>query len=249
MKTKILEALTTKFEGVNSKILDAMAEKLSRSVSTEEEVATAVEGVTFQSLLEMYGDQRANSASVTAVSNYEKKHGLKEGKPIEEPKPIPSPAPPAPAPTPTPKPQQVPTQTSTPTQTTMASEKGEMPEYVKQILEANRAMADSIKSLQGEIATIKTNKVVETRKAILEQAISKLSAAQQNPYKRINLDSMKDDEFSAFMDEVKGDVTQIEKDKAAAAAAVGRPYGSNVTVDNKKASKEELDAIVGKIMQ
>ena len=34
-------------------------------------------------MLNSYGDFRANTAVTSAVSNYEKKHGLKDGKPIE----------------------------------------------------------------------------------------------------------------------------------------------------------------------
>ena len=39
-------------------------------------------------MLNSYGDFRANTAVTSAVSNYEKKHGLKDGKPIEIEKPV-----------------------------------------------------------------------------------------------------------------------------------------------------------------
>lgn len=83
MKSKILEALKAKFVGVSEAILSKYAEKLAKKVLKEEDVATAVEGVTFQQILDSYGDSRATEASQTAVSNYEKKHGLKDGKAIE----------------------------------------------------------------------------------------------------------------------------------------------------------------------
>ena len=79
MEKEILTALTTKFEGVDAKILGRIAAKLAKTVTTTEQVATAVEGVTFQQVLENYGDSRANDAQKTAVANYEKKYGLKDG--------------------------------------------------------------------------------------------------------------------------------------------------------------------------
>ena len=44
-------------------------------------------------MLNSYGDFRANGAVASAVSNYEKKHNIKDGKPIENPNPIPNPKP------------------------------------------------------------------------------------------------------------------------------------------------------------
>lgn len=82
MKKKILELLKTKFEGVSESILDRIAEKLAKTVTTEEQAATSVEGVTLQQVLESYGDSRATEATKTAVSNYEKRHGLKDGRKI-----------------------------------------------------------------------------------------------------------------------------------------------------------------------
>ena len=81
MKKKILEALKAKFEGVSETILDRIATKLAKTASTEDQVATAVEGVTLQQVIESYGDSRATEAQQTAVRNYEAKHNLKDGKP------------------------------------------------------------------------------------------------------------------------------------------------------------------------
>lgn len=85
MKTKILEGLRAKFPGVKDSVLSRIAEKLAETVTTEEAVTTSVEGVTFQQVLESYGDSRATEATQTSVTNYEKKHGLKDGKPVEDP--------------------------------------------------------------------------------------------------------------------------------------------------------------------
>ena len=55
MKIKLLEALQTKFNGVDAQLLEGVAEKLAKTITTDEEVATAIEGVTFQQILESYG--------------------------------------------------------------------------------------------------------------------------------------------------------------------------------------------------
>lgn len=83
MYKEILEQLKTKFSGVSEKILDRIAKKLAETVTKSEDVKTAVDGVTFQEVLESYGDSRATDATKTAVLNYEKKHGLKDGEKVD----------------------------------------------------------------------------------------------------------------------------------------------------------------------
>lgn len=85
MRKEILDALTAKFPGVPASILGRIADKLAKTATTEEEVKAAVEAVTIQSLLESYGDSRATEAANTArdnaVKDYERRHGLKDGRP------------------------------------------------------------------------------------------------------------------------------------------------------------------------
>lgn len=83
MKQKILDALKTKFEGVKEEVLDRIAGKAAKTVTKDEEVTTYVEGVTFQTIIDAEGDRRATDAQKTAVANYEKKHNIKDGKPVE----------------------------------------------------------------------------------------------------------------------------------------------------------------------
>lgn len=90
MKKQILAALKTKFEGVSEVVLDAKAEKLAKGITSEDEVTTAIEGVTIQQIIESYSDRRANQAANTAVENYKKNNP----QPTPEPQPTPTPAPP-----------------------------------------------------------------------------------------------------------------------------------------------------------
>ena len=89
MKEKILALLKTKFPGVDEATLIRIAEKKATGVTDESQVQPIVDGVSFQDVLNSYGDFRANGAVSSAVINYEKKHNLKDGKPIENPNPNP----------------------------------------------------------------------------------------------------------------------------------------------------------------
>lgn len=85
MKQAIITALNGKFPGVSEAILGRVADKLisSGKVKKSEDIADAVADVTFQSILENYGDSRADEAQKTAVKNYENKHHIKDGKPVD----------------------------------------------------------------------------------------------------------------------------------------------------------------------
>jgi len=118
MKEQILKSLQTKYNGVDEKTLDRIATKLAKTVNSEEEIQTAVDGVTIQQLMESYGDARATDATSAAVTNYEKKHGLKNGKPVEKPEP--------------PKEKPNPADTE------------EMPAYMKAFMDRQKALEDKL---------------------------------------------------------------------------------------------------------
>ena len=86
---QILTGLQTKFPGVDAATLTRIATKKAEGVTDETKVNSIIEGISFSDVLNNYGDFRAGQAQVSAVNNYEKKHGLKDGKPIENPKPEP----------------------------------------------------------------------------------------------------------------------------------------------------------------
>ena len=70
MKQKLFDALKAKFPGVNANVLNRIAEKLAKTVTTDEQVTTAVAGVTqeFIEIIESYGDSRATEAQQTKSS-------------------------------------------------------------------------------------------------------------------------------------------------------------------------------------
>lgn len=80
---QILAGLQQKFAGVDTAILTRIATKKAEGVTDETKVNSIIEGISFSDVLNSYGDFRAGDASKTAVTNYEKRHNLKDGKPIE----------------------------------------------------------------------------------------------------------------------------------------------------------------------
>lgn len=81
MKQTIIDLLKTKFEGVDESILSRIAEtKAAKAIKTEDDAKTFVEAFTLSQLLNSYGDIRSTEAQRTAITNYERKHNLKDGK-------------------------------------------------------------------------------------------------------------------------------------------------------------------------
>jgi len=161
MKKQILEALKAKFVGVSEAILNRIADKLAKTVTTEEQVKTAVEAVTFQQVLESYGDSRATEAQQTAVSNYEKKHGLKDGQKVDD---------------------------GSGEDVTKKHPAGgaDVPDWAKQLIDSNKQLTERLNKMDGERTTAtrrqKFNAVIETlpedyRKAYGRTPVENLSDA------------------------------------------------------------------------
>ena len=89
MKEKLLALLKTKFVGVREATLERIASKKAETVTEESQLQTIVDGVTIDFIIDSESDFRgtqiSNTEKVKTISEYEKRHNLKDGKPIEEP--------------------------------------------------------------------------------------------------------------------------------------------------------------------
>lgn len=146
----LLAALKAKFEGVSDAVLDRVIKsKFGKTVTTTEQVETAVAGVTWQSIIDSYGDSRATEAQVTAVSNYEKKHGLKDGVKIGGGE-------------------------QTVQQPPKTEQDGDMPAWAKALVDSNKALTNKINALEGDRITAsrkaKLSAVVEKLPETLRKA-------------------------------------------------------------------------------
>lgn len=195
MKNKILELLKPKFEGVSETILGRIADKLSKTAKTDEDVNTLIEGVTFQQILESYGDSRATEAQQSAVANYEKKHGLKDGKSVKtEPKTEPK------------------------ADDKSKTEDDNVPAWAK-------ALIDSNNSLKSELEAIKGEKTTNKRKSELDKVLNKAPEKIRQRYtKDFERMSFKDDEdFNAWIGDITPDVEAITNEYNTKGGVVRRP--------------------------
>lgn len=219
MKQQILTALKAKFVGVSDAILDRVATKLAQTVTTAEQVQTAVDGVTFQQVLESYGDSRATQATQTAVHNYETKYGLKDGVKVTPPETQPPVVPPV-----------------TPPVTPPAGGAETVPAWAQ-------ALIDSNNSLKNELAQMKTARTTETRKQQISTLIEKLPENLRKAYSRTPVDGLTDEQFAALVGEITTEVGDIQSSIQQKGAVFGKPAAQNGGNQGAELTKEQLAAI------
>lgn len=218
MKQQILTALKAKFVGVSDAILDRVATKLAQTVTTAEQVQTAVDGVTFQQVLESYGDSRATQATQTAVHNYETKYGLKDGVKVTPPE------------------QQPPVPPVTPPVTPPAGGAEAVPAWAQ-------ALIDSNNSLKNELAQMKTARTTETRKQQISTLIEKLPENLRKAYSRTPVDGLTDEQFTTLVGEITTEVGDIQSSIQQKGAVFGKPAAQNGGNQGAELTKEQVAAI------
>lgn len=225
MKEQILQALKAKFQGVSADILDRVAAMLAKTVTTDEQVTTAVEGVTEEliNMIEGYGDSRATGAQKTAVLNYERKYGIKDGVKVA-------------------KAETKPAETTTPTG-------GEQtPAWAQALIDSNKQLTERLNKMEGE-------RTSESRKAELNGIINRLPDNLRKGYQRISVESYSDEEWNALKGEITSEVEGIAKEQGAKGAVFGRPTNGNFgkpaigsTGNVQEATEAEAKAVVDKLV-
>lgn len=225
MRQQILDALKAKFTGVSDKILGRIADRLAKTVTMQEQVATAVEGVTLQQVLDSYGDSRATEAAQTAVANYEAKYGLKDGKTVQK-------------------------QTTVVEDKNGDKGNGEekIPAWAQALIESNKSLTEQVKTMQGE-------RLTANRREQLSKIISTLPPSIRKAYERTPVDTLTDEEFETLKDEITSETAEIAKETTAKGVVFGRPTvqgGTKTqqsTADNggKEATDDEAAAVVDKL--
>lgn len=213
MKRALLTALNAKFSGVSEAILGRVADKMINSgkVTKAEDVADAVAGVTFQQVLEQYGDSRADEAQKSAVKNYEKTHNLKDGKPVDETNGN------------QPGAKTTGAQTTSPTMTSPTRQEKpdeKTPAWAQALLEQNKTLTARLDALQAEkTTTSRQSKLAE----VLKSAPASVRSRYEKDFSRMTFKD--DDEFDGWLTELTPDVEQMAVDLAAKGGVVGRPKG------------------------
>lgn len=215
MKERILSALKAKFQGVNANILDRIATMLAKTVTTDEQVTTAVEGVTkeFIDVVEAYGDSRATEAATTAVQNYESKYKLHEGKPTENP-------------------------VTKPTgQKPKEGEEDTTPAWAQSLIDSNKALTERLNQLESDRTTA-------SRRQQIASIVAKLPEKMRKPYERIGLDNLKDEEFESLKNEITTEVDGLAADIKSKGAVFGRPTSSKGGGKGNETLTKEQEAAI-----
>lgn len=217
MKEQILEALRSKFPGRSAVILGRIADKLAKTATTPEQVTTAVEGVTPEliEVIESYGDSRATEASTTAVTNYEAKYGLREGKPTTPPAPTGDGNDNAP--------------------------KGQADESVPAWAVS---LTERVTALQNELNRRDAERTTTGRRQALEAIYGHLPEPLRKGYERIPLDTLSDDEFTKLSADVTAEVGEIGQAFAAKGAVFSTPSAHHGgATAQKELTKEQIEEI------
>lgn len=226
MKQKLFDALKAKFPGVNANVLNRIAEKLAKTVTTDEQVTTAVAGVTQEviEIIESYGDSRATEAQQTAVQNYETKYGLKDGRKIDANGGAAG--------------QDGGGTTARQQQTAQEP----VPAWAQALIDSNKKLNERLDKMDGERTTA-------TRKQQLSTVIEKLPAQLRKAYERTPVDNLTDEQFNTLVGEIANEVNGIVSEVKAKGAVFGKPSvsGGTDTSHEVEASKEEVEGVLKKL--
>ena len=220
MKKQILEALKAKFQGVSEAILNRIADKLAKTVTTAEQVATAVEGVTIQQVIESYGDSRATEAQQTAVHNYETKYGLKDGVKVDDGGG-----------------SQGGQQGGVQTVQAQQQGGGAIPTWAQTLIDSNKALTERLYKMDVDRTTA-------TRKQQLQTVIEKLPEKLRKAYERTPVDGLTEEQFNTLFSEISSEVEGIVNETHVKGAVFGRPAAQNGrTNQGNELTKEQVEAI------
>ena len=240
MKKKLIDAIKAKFVGIDENTAKRLAERAiakSEAITNDDEVAAAVEAIALSDVLKSVTDFSADEA----VKRYEEKYNLEKGekkkspegdddgnKPNEPNKPQQKPAP-------------QPEGGENKQEITLDAIKAMFAEYQK---ESNKQM----QTVLNDIASLRSGRISEARKAKLNEILNPLKDYQKRPYGRIAVDKMSDEEFDAFLSEVKEEVNDIVADNRASGGVVTPALGGSHLPSGpvKEATEKEIDNLMGK---
>lgn len=228
MFKQILDALTTKYKGVDARILTRMARKLAKSVKSEDEVQDAVDGVTMMDFIQQESDRSASAATENAVKNYEQKYHIKDGKPFKAAEPTP------PADGDGEGDEDDDEGDEGTTKTPTASKNGRARKHVSKLEAQIAALTETVSTLTGTITKMQQDRTAKTRRQQYEELFEGVDEKVKNRYLR-NFDrlSFKDDnDFNEWLEEMTPQVTEELKalpNGGAAPAAGNQPQHRGAT--------------------
>lgn len=117
------------------------------------------------------------------------------------------------------------------------TEDGDTPAWAKALVEANKALTERLNKMEGE-------RITADRRAQLSKVVGKLPATLRKAYERTPIDTLTDEQFTALVGEVEGEVKGIMQTTTAKGAVFAPPTnGGNV---NTGALTKEQEAAIAK---
>lgn len=201
----ILDALKQKFAGVDEKVLNRIARIASKTVKDEDEAKEFVEDYTIQQVIDSYKD----SCVSEALGTYEKKHGLKDGKPVEAD-------------------DKTDDATSDKKDDKQDKDgdgkdnKDAVPAWAQALIESNKVLSERLDSFEkGKAADVRKSKFLETVKDAPEKF-------RQRAEKAFNRCTFKDDEdFTSYLEELAEEAEEARSEAETQGATVTPPKGGN----------------------
>lgn len=202
----ILDALKEKFSGVDEKVLNRIARNGAKTVKDEDEAKAFVEDYTIQQVIDSYKD----SCVSEALGTYEKKHGLKDGKPIDGDDKTDEPKTDEPDNEPKPKADDG------------KDNKDEMPSWAKALIDGQARLNERLDGFEKDkTADVRKSKFLETVKDAPEKF-------RQRAEKAFNRCNFKDDEdFASYLEELAEEVEDAKTDAETQYATVTPPKGGS----------------------
>ncbi len=112
-----------------------------------------------------------------------------------------------------------------------------------------KALYDTIQKQEAELAAFKQGNITTSRKKQLSVITSKLPESTRKGYDRIAVDTYTDEDFTTLLGEVTKEVDAIVAEhKQAGATFGGRSHSTTPGGNAPEATKEEVDAVVSKLM-
>lgn len=218
----ILDALKKKFEGVDEKVLNRIARIAAKTVKSEDEATQFVEDYTIQQVIDSYSDNRITEA----ISSYEKKHGLKDGKPVDaddDPDDADGDK----------NPDKKPKKDDDDKQDKDGKDKkdGDMPAWAQALIDGQTRLNERLDSFEkGKTADVRKSKFLE----VIKEAPDKFRERAEKKYARYNF---KDDEdFEAYLEELAEEVEEVKSNETTKKGLVTPPKGGNKGGNNYKPS-------------
>lgn len=215
----ILDALKKKFEGVDEKVLNRIARNAAKTVKSEDEATQFVEDYTIQQVIDSYSDSRVTES----ISSYEKKHGLKDGKPAttdDEPDDVDGNK--DPDKDKKGKNDDEPDEDGKGKGKKGNKENDEMPSWARALIDGQTRLNERLDGIEkGKVADARKSRFME----VIKDAPEKFRERAEKKYSRY---TFKDDEdFETYLEELAEEVEEVSTTEESKGGIVTPPKGGN----------------------